>query len=261
VDALVITLREGLEAALVVGIIYALVRRAGRADLMRWVIAGVLSAGLFSVAAAVGLGALGLKADNPVVEGVTYLVAGVAVASMVVWMWRNGRNVRGKVQSRVEGIVASERTSSAAGVGLFALSFFMVAREGVETVLFLSASALGGASQLGLLAGGLAGLSLAVGYGILFARGSVRLDLKLFFTLTSAVLLLLAAKLLGSSIHEFEEAGVLAMSGTMAHLFDWVAQTPIVDWLFLVALAVPLLAPVLARGRGDSNASPQLGAS
>ncbi len=97
-DALVITLREGLEAALVIGIIYALVKRAGRSDLMRWVIAGAVSAGVFSVGVAVGLGALGLSAENPIVEGVTYLVAGVAVASMVVWMWRNGRSIRSKVQ-------------------------------------------------------------------------------------------------------------------------------------------------------------------
>jgi high-affinity iron transporter len=260
-DALVITLREGLEAALVIGIIYALVKRAGRSDLMRWVIAGAVSAGVFSVGAAVALGALGLSAENPIVEGVTYLVAGVAVASMVVWMWRNGRSIRGKVESRVEGIVTAEKSSSAAGIGLFALSFFMVAREGVETVLFLSASVLGGANQVGLLVGGLAGLALAVTYGVLFARGSVRMDLKLFFTLTSAVLLLLSVKLLGSSIHEFEEAGVLAMSETMAHLFDWIHETPIVDWLFLAALAVPLLAPLVRRTGGGSRPEARLGSN
>jgi high-affinity iron transporter len=208
----------------------------------------------------VALGALGLSAESPVVEGVTYLVAGVAVAAMVVWMWRNGRSIGGRVESRVAGIVTAEK-SSAAGIALFALSFFMIAREGVETVLFLSASALGGANQLGLLVGGLAGLALAGAYGVLFARGSVRMDLKLFFTLTSAVLLLLSVKLIGSSIHEFEEAGVLGMSETMARLFDWVHGTPIVDWLFLAALAVPLLAPLARRTGGKARPEASLGSN
>jgi high-affinity iron transporter len=229
---------------------------------MRWVIAGAVSAGLFSVVAAIALGALGISAENPAVEGVTYLVAGVAVLSMVVWMWRNGRSIRGKVESRVEGLVAQEKPTSAAAIGLFALSFFMVAREGVETVLFLSASVLGGASQMGLVIGGLAGLALAVTYGVLFARGSVRIDLKLFFTLTSAVLILLAVKLLGSAIHEFEEVGLIPMSETMAHAFDWLHATPIIDWLFLAALAVPLLAPLFKRPRSDDRvAEARLGSS
>lgn len=269
-DALVITLREGLEAALVIGIIYALVRRAGRTELMRWVIAGAVSAGAFSVAVAVALGVLGVDAESAVVEGVTYLIAGVAVASMVVWMWRSGRTLRARVESRVEGIVASERSATAAGVGLFAFSFFMVAREGVETVLFLSASVLNGSNQIGLLVGGLAGLALAVAYGILFARGAVRLDLKLFFTLTTAVLLLLSVKLLGSSIHEFEEAGLIPMSETLAHAFDWIHETAVVDWLFLAALAIPVLAPLFNRSRDEGTPSgtpsgttpePRLGAS
>jgi FTR1 family protein len=247
-DALVITLREGIEAALVIGIIYALVKRYGRPELMRWVYAGVASAVAFSLAGAVALRALGVDAQSETVEGITYLIASVAVASMVVWMWRHGRQIRSKVESRVTGMIGEGSPSTAAGLGLFAFSFFMIAREGIETVLFLSASALSGESQAGLALGAVAGFTLSVVYGILFARGALRIDLKLFFTLTSIVLGLLAVKLFGGAMHEFEEAGVLAMSETAAEAFDWLAETAVIDWLFLAALVVPFVAPYVKRG-------------
>lgn len=135
------------------------------------------------------------------------------------------------------------------GMGLFLLAFFMVAREGVEAVLFISASALGTARSGSALLGAVAGLGLAVLYGVLFAKGSIKIDMRLFFRLTSVVLVLLAVKLAGGSIHEFEEAGILAMSQTMAHFFDLFAGSPIVDWLFVVALLVPLAAPFAQRIR------------
>jgi FTR1 family protein len=125
----------------------------------------------------------------------------------------------------------------------------MVAREGVETVLFISAGALGGTHSPGLVIGGVAGLGLAVAYGVLFARGSSRIDLRLFFTLTSVVLVLLAVKLVGGSIHEFEEAGLLTMSVSMAHFFDAFGGSAVIDWLFLVALIVPLVTPYIQRRR------------
>lgn len=258
-DALVITLREGIEAALVIGIMLAFVRRSGRGGLARWILAGVLAGVTFSVVVALALGGLGISADNPVVEGVLYLVAAVAVISMVVWMWRNGRNVRGEVESRLSRIVSDERGVRKAGVALLLLSFFMVAREGVETVLFIGASALGRAADPWLVVGGLTGLALAFGYGILFARGGVRVDLRLFFTLTSAVLLLLAVKLLGGAAHEFEEAGLLPMSEAMAHFFDAFAASAVIDWLFLAALVVPLAAPLVSQWR-DRRGRPALGA-
>lgn len=248
-DAFVITLREGIEAALVLGVIFAMLERTGRADLGRWVITGAVAAVIFSIAAAAALSALGLTAENPVVDGVLYAVAAVVIVAMVLWMRRAARSVGDTVRSRVDRIVGVGRSSAAVAAGLIALSFFMVAREGVETALFLSATALSGGSQLSLLAGAGAGLVLAVLYGVLLARGSTRIDLRLFFTLTAIVLLLLAAKLLGTSIHEFEEAGVISMSETLAHFFDWIAASTAIDWLFLVALAVPFAAPVVRRWR------------
>jgi FTR1 family protein len=249
-DSLVITFREGIEAALVIGIMLAFVRRTGRDGLGRWILAGTVAAVAFSAVTALVLGLSGIRTDNPVVEGVLYVVAAIAVLSMVVWMWRNSRSVRGQVESRMQAIVGSDKSTRRIGSGLFLLAFFMVAREGVETVLFITAGAMGGANAPSLVIGGIVGLALAVTYGVLFARGSARIDLKLFFTLTSVVLVLLAVKLIGGSIHEFEEAGLIPMSEAMAHFFDIFSGSPVIDWLFVVALIVPLLAPYIRRRPG-----------
>lgn len=248
-DSLVITFREGIEAALVVGIMLAYAHKTGRTTLRRWILAGTASAVVFSVGVAFALGKLGLTAENPIVEGVLYAVAAVAVLSTVGWMWKNSKNVRGQVETRMGEIVTESRGDSRVGLGLLLLSFFMVAREGVETVLFLAAGSLGGGSTTSVVLGGAVGLSLAVAYGILFARGSARINLRLFFRLTSIVLVLLAVKLIGGSIHEFEEAGLIPMSETMAHFFDAFGGSALIDWLFLVALIVPLVTPYTQRLR------------
>jgi FTR1 family protein len=254
VDSLVITFREGIEAALVIGIMLAFVRKTGRSGLGRWIIAGTVAAVVFSALAAIVLGMSGIATDNPVVEGVLYVVAAIAVLSMVIWMWRNSRGVKGQVESKLRTILDADGSSRRIGLSLFVLSFFMVAREGVETVLFISAGALGSTRSPSLLIGGIVGLGLAVTYGVLFAKGSARIDLKLFFTMTSIVLVLLSVKLLGGSIHEFEEAGLVPMSEAMAHFFDLFGGSPLIDWLFLIALVVPLSVPHLRRR--DRQAQP-----
>jgi len=253
-DSLVITFREGIEAALVIGIMLAFVRKTGRSGLGRWILGGTVAAVGFSVITAIVLGLSGIATDNPLVEGVLYAIAAVAVLSMVVWMWRNSRSVRGHVESRMQTILDTNKSTHRVGLSLFLLAFFMVAREGVETVLFISAGALEGSHAPSLVIGGVVGLGLAVTYGVMFARGSARIDLKLFFTLTSIVLVLLSAKLVGGSIHEFEEVGLLPMSETMAHFFDAFGGSPVIDWLFLAALVVPLAVPFIQRrtGRGAS---------
>jgi len=257
VNALVITFREGIEAALVVGIMLAYLSKSGRPTLGRWVIAGTVAAGLFSVGVAGVLTATHVGADNPLVEGVLQFVAAVAVITMVWWMWRNGRRMGETVRSRVSGIIGSDVSGARVGIGLFLFAFLMVAREGVETVLFLSAALLGGIGGTGVMVGGLAGLGLAIAYGVLFAPGSARIDLRLFFTLTSIVLLLLAVKLVGGGIHEFEEAGIIPMSESMAHVFDWFAENSAINWLFLAALLVPLAVPFLRRHTPSGRRSAQ----
>jgi high-affinity iron transporter len=248
-DAFVITLREGIEAALVIGIVLAFVGRAERRDLARWVLGGAAAGALFSVLLAVGLQRAGLGADSPMVEAVLFAVAAVAVVSMVVWMLSASRGVQGQIEGKVERILCACGTGGTAAWTLFGFAAFMVAREGVEMALFLGASALGGANGPATLVGGVLGLAAAVAYGVVFARGGLKLDLGLFFKLTSVALLLLAGKLILGSVHEFEEAGVLPMSESLAHLFDALAGSSIVDYVFLLAVAVPFVGPVLRRFR------------
>jgi len=149
----------------------------------------------------------------------------------------------------MQSILDTDNGARRIGLSLFLLAFFMVAREGVETALFITAGALGGANAPALVIGSIVGLALALMYGVLFARGSARIDLKLFFTLTSIVLVMLSVKLIGGSIHEFEEAGLIPMSEAMAHFFDIFGGSAVIDWLFLVALIVPLGAPYIQRRR------------
>jgi FTR1 family protein len=249
-DALVVTFREGIEAVLVIGIMIAFLRKAGRAELVRAVFAGAAVAIAFSVAVAFALNAAGLSADNPIAEGVLYLVAAVAVTTMLIWMLRTGRRMKEGIESRVGGMLGSDRSRRALAFALFAFAFLMVAREGVETVLFLAALAIGQASDTMLFIGAVAGLALAVGYGFLFLKGSARLDLRLFFRLTEVVLALLVLKLLGGAVHEFEEAGLIPLGPALAGVFDWIATSTVLDWLFLIGLSVPLITPWLKRPKG-----------
>lgn len=254
-DALVVTFREGIEAVLVVGIMVAFLRKAGRTELVRYMWLGAGSAVVFSAAVGFVLRAAGVDADKPMVEAVLYLVAAVAVLTMVVWMLRTGKHMRAGIESRIGGILSGDLGSKGVSIALFAFAFFMVAREGVETVIFLAALAVGTTANVLTLAGAVAGLGLAVVYGVLFTRGSARIDLRLFFMLTAGVLVLLALKLLGGSVHEFEELGLIPMSESMAHLFDWVAGSSVIDWLFVLALSVPFLMPWVREHRGLRSAT------
>jgi high-affinity iron transporter len=255
-DALVVTFREGIEAVLVIGVMLAFLKKSGRTALTRPTLVGAGVAVAFSVAVAFALHSAGLNADNPLVEAVLYLVASAGVVTMVVWMLRTGSRMKEGIESRVGGILGRDRGARGLAFALFAFAFFMVVREGVETVLFLAALAVGTTSGWPTLVGALAGLVLAVVYGILFIRGSARLDLRLFFRLTAGVLVLLSLKLLGGSIHEFEEAGLIPMSQTMAHIFDWIATSTAIDWLFLVGLSVPMITPWLKKRSGSRGTKP-----
>ncbi len=218
VESLVITLREGIEAALVVGIILAYLRKTGRTDLSRHIFRGLILAVLASFALAAAFQAIGFDPDNEYLEGALYGVAGIFVASMVVWMWRAARGIKREMEGRLGTITASP-SSRATGLGLFIFTFLMVLREGIETVLFLKAAALGEeASPLSFL-GGAIGLGLAVVFAILFIRGSLQINLSRFFNVTALALMALAFKLLAGSVHEFGEVKLIPLNReTMAFL-------------------------------------------
>lgn len=240
VESLVITLREGIEAALVVGIVLAYLSKAGRAHLRPFVFWG-LGLGVAAAVAVAGLFmALGLDPENEYLEGALLGIAGLMVASLVVWMGRAARNLRAQMERRLEELTQSQGSGGSAW-GLLAFTFFMVFREGMETVLFLAAATLGEGAGLAQLVGGVLGLGLAVLFGVFLVRGSLRLNLSRFFAVTSLVLFALAAKLLAGSVHEFAEVGVLPMSREIMAVLGYFVRDASSTVILMALLAAPLL--------------------
>jgi len=248
-EALIVTLREGIEVALVVGIIAAFLRREAGGRHLGAVWAAILAAIAASVLGGFLLRRLAISEE--VLEGVLYLVAAVVVGSMLVWMWRHSRALSGQVKGTLARIVTRER-AAAAGAGIFLFTFLMVFREGMETVLFLSALSLttGG---LETLLGVLGGLIAAFVFGVLFVRGSLRVDLGRFFKITGIALLIFVAQLLVNGYHELAEAGWLPANQTsMATIGPLVKN----EFFFIVAvLALPLLMLLVPGSGGRRGAA------
>ncbi len=243
-EALVITLREGIEAALVVGIVLAYLQRTGRPDLKRYVYLGLGAAIVASVAGAILFQAFGIDPENEIMEGTILLVAAAFVGTMIIWMWRTGRRIKRELEAGLERVLADDQQSSSrgAGLGLALFTFAMVLREGIETVLFLTAlSASIGGNPLNNLLGGLAGLLLAVLFGFLLVRGSLRINLGRFFTVTSMVLLILVAKLFANGIHEFSEVGLLPTNPTELALIGLLTRESTTIVILVLLIALPAL--------------------
>jgi high-affinity iron transporter len=201
-----ITLREGLEAALIVGIVLGVLRKMGRADRSRPVWAGVLVAVAASVVAGLALNALGVAFEGrgeAIFEGVAMLLAAGVLIWMIFWMQRQGRKIQADLESDVRRAVTEESAWA-----LFSLAFVAVVREGIETVLFLTAAAFS-ATAAQTLIGGALGLIVAIVIGwLIFAVGK-ELDVRAFFRVTGVLLVLFAAGLVAHGIHELQEAAVL----------------------------------------------------
>jgi high-affinity iron transporter len=204
--SLVIMVREGLEAALIVSIVLAYLRQVGASRRRGEVWLGVLAAALMSVLAALALRAVGAEFEGTgeqLFEGVTMVVAAGVLTWMIFWMARQARLLKGELQRSVDQALAGT-----ARLGLFLLAFVAVLREGIETALLLNAAAYG-STPLQTLVGAVLGLAIAVTLAVLLYAGSLRLDLRLFFSATGVLLLLFAAGLLARGVAEFQEAGLL----------------------------------------------------
>jgi high-affinity iron transporter len=203
-QAFIITLREGVEAALIVGITLAYLAKIGRPDLRKTVYAALAAAFVGSIGMAVVISRTHLNED--VFEGWIMLVAAFFVVSMVVFMMRTGRRLKGEIEGKI-GLLAGDN----AGFGLFAFIFLMILREGAETVLILSAVSLNSTELMSFM-GTLLGVLAAIAFGVMFVKGSVRINLQKFFKVTTAIMFLVAAQLLVSGLHELSESGVLPSS-------------------------------------------------
>ncbi len=243
-EAAVIGVREGLEAALVVGILLAYLRRIGNPRLSRYVFWGLLAAIGASILAAAGFVRFGLDPENEVLEGVLFLVAAGFVATMVVWMWRTGRSMRTTLESQVAQIVGRtgsvEMPARRAGIGLASFTFVMVFREGIETVLFLGALSMAiRGNPLNNAIGGTLGILLAAGFGALLFKGTLRINLHRFFRLTGAILLALVLKLFANGLHEFAEVGMLRLSERMLAVIGLLTRESTTLVILIAFLVVP----------------------
>jgi len=253
VEAMVVTLREGVEVALVVGVVLAYLRKTGRVELSRYLFRGLWAALLASLFAALLVQKFGWDPENELLEGSLMLVAALFVSSLLIWMWKAGKTLKQRMETRLQAV-----TSGRAGAGLFLFSFLMVFREGVEAVLFLFAlSATIGANPMFNLLGGGVGLLLAFLFGWLLVKGSVRINLKRFFTATSFVLTLLVIKLVANGLHEFFEAGLIPSNESLLVLVGFLTQER-TSILILIGL---ILLPALIMLRDAWGLRPQLDGS
>ena len=241
-----------MEAALILGIILTYLQRTGRTFLNRSVYWGLGLAVLVSLVLGIILQIIGFE-ENEYIEGTLFGIGGIFVASMVLWMWRTAKNIRRHMETRMDNIIIEGRSRQAA-FGLLAFAFFMVAREGVEMVLFLAAVTLGEANIFDFL-GGLLGIALAVLFAIFFIRGSMRLNLNRFFNVTAIVLLILAVRLIAGSIHEFAEVGALPMSRGIMQVLGFFVRGQASSLLLMGLIAVPILV-VLWDFRQAGKAAP-----
>src|SRR3990172_2408819 len=240
-EAFVITLREGMEAALVIGLVLAYLNRTGRASLRRWVYTGLGLAALASVTGAIGFSLIGFDPENEVLEGRLLAIAAVLVLSLVVWMWRAARGIRQHVEGRLESLTAPAVQARRQAWGLLAFVFFMIFREGVEMILFLAALSLAETPDLAGLIGGLAGLGLAALFGVLFVKGSLRINLRRFFAVTGLVLMILVARLAAGSLHEFFEVGLLPSTPTLLAIVGFIVKDSTSTLILIALVTLPVL--------------------
>ena len=266
----VIGLREGVEAALIVGIIAAFLRQEGRGDALRYVWAGVGVAIVLCAAVGVTLQIVNEDLPQRQQEGLETIVGLAAVGMvtfMIVWMRRNARGLRKELERSAAGALARGSIYV-----LVAMAFFAVLREGLETAVFLFAAFQSAANPGAAGAGAVIGLALAVAIGWGIYKGGVRLNLSKFFRFTAAVLVLVAAGLLASAAHTAHEAGWLNVLQGQALDLSWLIvpgsvtsslltgmlglqpQPTVAEAVVYVLYAVPMLVYVLWPQRSRPRA-------
>jgi high-affinity iron transporter len=200
-----IGLREGLEAALIVGILVAYAKKSGRTDWVNKIFVGVIAAIITSVLAGLLLSWVAEDAEsgaNQIIAGVTSIVAVVFVTWMIFWMANNAKNLSGDLRARFDG-------NSTKAFTVVSIAFFAVVREGVETSIFLWSSVAATGQGFIAVLGALIGLVVAAWLGYLIYRGALRMNLSTFFKYTGSFLIIVAAGILAYGVHELQEIGLL----------------------------------------------------
>jgi high-affinity iron transporter len=211
-----LSVREGLEAALIIGIVLAALRKMERTSLILAIWRGVFAAVGISLLAGLALTWVGAEFEGRtevIFEGTTMLAAAALLTWMIVWMRRQATTMQKDLEGGVRQAAAGRDNQRA----LFWLSFFAVGREGLELVLFLVAAQMA-TDALQTILGAVLGLAVAIILGWTLFASSKRLSLRQFFNVTNILLVLFAAGLIAHGIHEFNEAGVIP--SVIEHIWD-----------------------------------------
>ncbi len=231
-QAFVITLREGLEAFLIVAISLAYLRKTGRAQLASAVHWGIATALAVSVGAAY---LLFNAANQEWLEGPLALIAAASVTWMVVHMWRAGRHMKGDIEGRLQS--SSARGGTAAFLGVFLFTVLMISREGMETALLLMQLR----ETLNLAVGAALGAVGAAGFAWLWSRYGHRVNLSLFFQVTAIFLFVFVVQLVVRGVHEMSEQGMLPYSELLhAKTEAWGPDSPFGHFLTYLLVLAPL---------------------
>ena len=213
IPSFIITFREVLEAALVVGIILSYLVRVKQTKYNNIVYAGIISGIIASIIGAILFtllaGGFTGRAEE-IFEGITMLVGALLLTTMILWMMKQKHIAR-----ELEDKVAAELTK-AYKFGIFSLVFIAILREGIETVIFLRAASLVTANHT--VIGAISGIIAAVLLGYTIFLGSKKINIKKFFNITSILLILFAAGLVAHGVHEFQEAKVIPT--VLEHVWD-----------------------------------------
>jgi high-affinity iron transporter len=255
-QALVITLREGLEAFLIVAISLSFLRRSGRVSLTRAVYWGI---GAAIVLSALGGYLLFNAANQEWLEGPLAIVAAASVAWLVIHMWRAGRRMKGDIEERLQA--SSARPGRAAFAGVFLFTVLMVSREGMETALLLMQVR----ETVNVVLGAVAGVLGAAAVAWLWSRYGRRVNLGLFFQVTAIFLFVFVVQLLIFGVHEMSEQGFLPYSETIhvnteawgpdsvpGHLLTYMLVILPLGWLLIKGVLMGR--PVVQRPAGSKPA-------
>jgi high-affinity iron transporter len=202
-QSFVVTLREGLEAFLIVAISLAYLRKTGRNSLIPAVHWGIAVSILLSIGAGI---LLAQAANQALWEAILALVAAVLVASLTIHMWRAGRYMKREIEGRLEA--SSIKAGTAAFLGVFGFTLLMITREGMETALLMNALVFQ-VRSLDILTGAVAGTLVAAFVAWLWSRYGHRVNLAKFFQVTAIFLLVFVVQLVIYGVHELTEANII----------------------------------------------------
>ncbi|MBI1803955.1 MAG: DUF2318 domain-containing protein [Ignavibacteriae bacterium] len=253
IESLIIALREGIEIALVIGILIVYLKKVQQTRLIRSVYIGLVLSLLASIGGAIIIQRLSF--DQEKLEGYIMLIAVVFVISMIVWMWVTAKKIRLEIEKKVGSIIESQ-SSWQAHLSLMSFTFLMIVREGIETVIFLQAIAFSTGAWWSMF-GTIIGLACATVFALLFIRGSVRIDIGRFLKVTALTLLIFTFQLTINAIHEFYEHGVLPASPKMMGILGPIVQNNI---LFIIAIvSIPALMLVIPGQRAKQGTATSQG--